>query len=84
MCVCVCTRVYMGVPVGGGSRGGSDICIFFFLNFVVILVHRQGNVGVTFVACQGFAVKFQICPRYLASVVVHPLLLPWPYMQGPA
>lgn len=78
MCVCVCTWVCLWVVVAGVVQTS-----LFFLNLVVILVPRQGNVGVMFVACQGFAVKFQICPRYLASVVFHPLLLPWPDMQGP-
>lgn len=79
MCVCVCVH---GCAYGWWWQGWLRHR-FFFLNLVVILVPRQGNVGVMFVACQGFAIKFQICPRYLASVLFHPLLLPWPDMQGP-
>lgn len=51
--------------VGSGGRGCSDHPLVFFKNFVVILMHCQGKVGVMFVTCQGFALKFQLCPSYL-------------------
>lgn len=68
MCAPVCLWVAVARVV---QTSGLLLLLFVFVNFVVILTHSQGTVGGMFVPCQGFALRFQLCPGYLVQMVLN-------------